>query len=199
MWVRGADDAPDIKKPEANKPEEVKPDEAQGTSPDYVLQPSDLIRVTVFQEEDLTNEVRLSQESKVYLNLIGYVDLKDKTIRQARELIRELYDKDYLVNPRVSVSVMDYSKRAINVLGAVGSPGPIFFPAEEGLDLLQAITRAGGLSRLADKKRVKLIRVKPDGTSEITVYNFEKILNAETKDNPQLQKGDTINVPERLL
>ena len=62
--------------------------------PDYVLQPFDLIQVVVFQEPDLERQVRLSQESTVRLPLIGAVDLKNKTVSEAQNLIRDLYDRD---------------------------------------------------------------------------------------------------------
>jgi protein involved in polysaccharide export with SLBB domain len=56
-----------------------------------VLQASDLIRVQIFQEDDLNREVRISQENTVKLPLIDTVSLKDKTVRQAEEYIRDLY------------------------------------------------------------------------------------------------------------
>ena len=118
----------------------------------------------VFQEDDLTRDVRLSQEYTVTLPLIGTVNLKDKTVRQAGELIRDLYNRDYLVNPQVSVIVLEYATRTVNVLGAVNTPGAVSFPPEQPMTLLDAIAKAGGFSRLADRSKVKLTRARSDGT-----------------------------------
>ena len=166
---------------------------------DYVLQPNDLMRIRVFQEEDLSQEVRLSQESTVTLLLIGIVDLKDKTIRQAEELIRNLYDRDFLFNPKLNLLVVEYAKRSVNVIGAVNTAGRIFFPQEQGLSLVDAITLAGGQNRLADLKRVKLTRKNADGQLESMTVNVDEIMKSGAGQAWPLQKDDVIFVPERIL
>ncbi len=166
---------------------------------DYVLQPQDLIRVQVFQEDDLNREVRLSQESTVNLPLIGNVDLKGKTARQAEELIRAAYDRDYLVNPGVNLFVIEYAKRYVNVLGAVGNPGPVIFPPEEGLTLLDAISRAGGFARIADRKHVTVKRTNADGKTETSIVNADDIMKGRTDESWPLQPNDTISVPEIIF
>jgi polysaccharide biosynthesis/export protein len=168
-------------------------------SVDYLLQPGDLLKVDVFQEDDLRQEVRISQEYTIKLSLIGTLDLRGKTLRQTEELVRSLYDKDYLVNPQVTINVKEYVKRTVDVQGSVGKPGSVEFPPEEGLTLLQAISRAGGFNRLADKKGVLLTRKAPDGHSETTKINAADIIDGTSKENWPLQKDDTIFVPERIL
>jgi polysaccharide export outer membrane protein len=165
----------------------------------YVLQPSDIIKVQVFQEDDLTREVRLSQESTISLPMINTVDLKGKTLAEAQELVRSLYDRDYLVNPQVTIIIIDYSKRSVNVLGSVNTPGVILFPQETGLTLLDAIARAGGFSRLADKKHVRLTRVTADGDTKNYTINADEIMRGATSESWVLLKDDVISVPERVL
>ena len=131
--------------------------------PEYVLQSYDLIKVEVFQEPDLERQVRLSQDSVVTLPLIGTVNLKGKNVRQAQVLIRDLYDRDFLVNPQINITVLEYAKETVTVLGAVNTAGAILIPQDQTLNLLDAIGRAGGFSRLADRKHIKLTRVSDDG------------------------------------
>ena len=166
---------------------------------DYILQASDLLKVQVFQEEDLTREVRVSQEYTIVLPMIGSVDLKGKTLRQAEEMIRERYDRDYLVNPQVNVMVLDYAKRTVNVLGSVNTPGAVLFPQEEALTLLDAISRAGGFNRLADRKHVKLSRTTPDGRTEAVEINTDDLIKSGNTKSFTLQRDDVIFVPERVL
>ena len=166
---------------------------------DYVLQASDLIRVQIFQEDDLTREVRVSQEYSIVLPMIGSVDVRGKTLRQAEEMIRDRYDRDYLVNPQVNVIVLEYAKRTVNVMGSVNSPGAVLFPQEEDLSLLDAISRAGGFNRLADRKRVKLSRTLPDGRTESTEINADDLIKSGNTKSYILQRDDVIFVPERLL
>jgi len=175
------------------------------TNADYVLQPQDLIRVQVFQEEDINRqgEVSISQELTISLPLIGTINLKDKTVRQAEEMIQALYDRDYLVNPQVSVIVVKYSERSVNVLGAVNNAGRVFFPQERGLTILDAISLAGGHSRLADLKKVKLTRNPTNGESSIVVINVDEIMKGDNSSTTPLdvplEKGDVIFVPERIF
>lgn len=172
---------------------------SSSTRADYVLQPLDMIRFQVFQEDGLNRELRISQESTISLPLIGTVELKDKTILQAQEMIQDLYKRDYLVNPQINITVLDYAKRSINVLGSVGNPGVVYFPQEEGLTLLDAISRAGGFTRLADKKHVKLTRVLPDGKTESYEINADRIMQGTSTDTWVILKGDVISVPERIM
>lgn len=175
------------------------PAPATGTKPDYVLQPLDLLRVQIFQEDDLTRDVRLSQESTVSLPLIGRIDLTGKTVREAQEIVRSLYDRDYLVNPQVNLIVLEYAKRTVNVLGSVNSPGAVPFPDEQGLTLLDAIARVGGFSRLADRRHVKLTRAAADGKTTNYIINTDEIIEGSAKENWTLLRDDVIFVPERIL
>ena len=172
---------------------------SSSTDQDYVLQPSDLIKVQIFQEPDLERDVRLSRENTVALPLIGTVDLKGKTVRQVEELIRGLYARDFLVNPQVNIIVKEYSARTVTVLGAVNKAGVVSFPLEHPLTLLDAIAQAGGFSRLANRGQLKLTRKLPDGKTETRVIDADHIIEGVTKDPIQLQKDDMIYIPERLL
>ena len=169
------------------------------TRPDYILQSSDLLRVQVFQEEDLMRDVRISQEHTVMLPLIGSVDLKGKTPREAEVIIRDLYNKDYIVNPQVTVSVLEYAKTSVDVLGSVNTPGSITFLPEQSMTLLDAIARAGGFNRLADRKHVTLTRSGDDGKQEKTTINTDDLIQGNAQESWPLIKGDVIFVPERLL
>ncbi len=166
---------------------------------DYILQPSDLIRVRIFQEPDLDREVRITQEYTVTLPLVGTLHLRDKTVRQAEELVRQLYDKDYLVNPQITLTVLEYTQQTVQVLGSVNSAGAIVFPPEQKMGLLEAISRAGGFSRLADRRKVRLTRTRPDGKVDNQIINTDDLIQGNSGEQWLLTKGDVIFVPERIL
>ena len=166
---------------------------------DYLLQPSDLLDVQIFQEENLKRSVRVSQEYSITLPLIGKVDVKGKSLRQAEALIRELYNRDYLVNPQINVVVTEYAKRTVNVIGQVNQPGAVLFPQEQGLTFLDAISRAGGFSRLANRSQVKLTRTNADGKSETFIVNADDLIKGSSSNVWQLLVNDIIFVPERIL
>lgn len=178
----------------------VIPLSAQPVVGDYRLQPQDLLRVQVFQEPDLLREVRISQEGTINLPLIEQVDLRHKTLRQAEQIIRERYDRDFLVNPQITLVVVEYARRTVNVLGNVNLPGAVSFPQEQSLNLIDAITRAGGFNRLADRRHVKLTRTSADGKSETFDINADQLMSkGASAEKWALQAGDTVYVPERVL
>jgi protein involved in polysaccharide export with SLBB domain len=176
-----------------------------GVSADYVLAPSDLIEVQVYGEPDLLRDVRISRDDTIVLPLIGEIDLTAKTLRQAEDVIRTKYGNDYLVNPQVNLMVKEYSKRTVSVLGEVAHPGPVSFPLEQGLSLVDAISAAGGMTELAKLTDVLITRTRPDGTT----YNFTVDLKAiidsnnndkgEKKQDIQLMVNDVIFVHQIFM
>lgn len=168
----------------------------------YILQPQDVLKVFIFQHEDLNKQmeaVQVSPEHTISLPLVGVIALREKTARQAEQIIRESYDRDFLVNPQVSVIVVKYSERSVNVLGQVGKPDRIPFPHEKGLTIIEAIALAGGPTRLADLRRVKLTRKFEDGTSLVEEVDVSAMMNKGGRGAVQLRTGDVIYVPERVL
>ena len=166
---------------------------------DYVLLNGDLLVVRIFQEENLTREVRITQENTITLPLVGKIEVGGKTVRQAEEMIRELYAQDYLKNPQVSLLVTNYSQRTVNVIGAVNQPGPVLFPLEKGLTLMEAIARAGGTNRLGKKTNVRVTRINADGRTEVYIINLDKIMKGNAQDNMQLKINDIIFVDEIIF
>jgi polysaccharide export outer membrane protein len=187
---------------DAGKEEAARAEPARNRSQgDYVLQPEDVLRVQVFQEDDINKqgEVKISQEHTIFLPLIKIISLKGKTVRQAEDLIRELYNKDYLVNPQVSVAVVKYAERSVSVTGAVNGAGRVVFPPERGLTIIEAISLAGGQHRVADMKRVRLTRKNANGEPVTMTIDVDSIMKGGARDAVPLESGDTIFVPERIL
>jgi polysaccharide biosynthesis/export protein len=183
--------------PNVAQPAEVLPSLPEvSAKPDYILNPSDTLQVRVFQEDELTREISISQEYTISLPLIGIVNLREKSVRQAEELIRSLYDKDFLKNPQVTVTVLRYAERTVNVIGQVNSPGAIPFPVEQGLTLLEAITRAGGFNRIADQKDVRITRTDEKGIPKTFSINVMRLIDARSSNLWSLQVGDIVFVPE---
>lgn len=165
----------------------------------YRLNPSDLLRVEVFQEPDLFREVRMAQDGSILLPLIGKIYIGGKSIFDAERLITELYNRDYLVNPQINVTIVDYALRRVNVIGQVNNPGIVVFPPEEEMVLLEAISLAGGFNRLADKRKVTLTRTLLDGKTETFTIDTGKLIAGDDAMRWDLQKDDVIFIPERVF
>lgn len=165
----------------------------------YKLRPMDVIRIQVFQEPDLDRELRISQDHTIVAPLIGVVNLKGRSVREAELLITRLYKQDYLINPQINVTVIEYAQRSVNVLGAVNSPGSVVLPPEQDLTLLDVIARAGGFSRLANRKRISLTRTHAGGETANYIINADQLVSGDMIDGGPIQDGDIISVPESKL
>ncbi len=165
----------------------------------YKLQPMDLLKVQVYQEPELDREVRVSRGRTIVLPLIGTVDVKSRTLNETEQLIVDLYNRDYLVNPQVNITVLEYAPRTVNILGAVNTPGSVPIPPERELTLLEAVARCGGFSRLANRGKVSLTRVLSNGETENYTVNADQIMSGDGGRRWAMQNGDVIYVPERVL
>ena len=163
----------------------------------YRLAPNDVIRVKVFQEDDLTTELRLAKDGTATFPLLGTINLADKSVDEAASYIRDLLGKDFLVNPQVMVTVVEYSKRRFTVLGQVQKPGSYDIPSEESVSLLQAIAMAGGFTRLAVQSKVMVTRTT-GGKKTLTV-DVKSAANDPGTKPFDILPDDTIIVAERVF
>src|SRR2546423_526454 len=85
----------------------------------YALAPNDLVLVKVYRQDDLESRLRLSANGSATFPLLGTVNLAGKTLEEATAYIRDLLAKDYLVNPQVTLTILEYAKRRFTVLGQV--------------------------------------------------------------------------------
>ncbi|OYT97745.1 MAG: capsular biosynthesis protein [Pseudomonas sp. PGPPP3] len=121
----------------------------------YKLASGDVISINVFGETDLSfEELRLTDAGTFSYPFIGEVQGKGKTAAEIEQLLIEKLKGDYLVDPRVSVSVLKY--REFFISGEVKTPGGYAF--QPGLTLRRAVALAGGLTERASEQRITIIR-----------------------------------------
>ncbi|HKX56280.1 MAG TPA: polysaccharide biosynthesis/export family protein, partial [Xanthomonadales bacterium] len=148
----------------------------------YRLGARDQIRVSVFNQEDLTGDYVLDGDGRFSMPLIGTVNASGLTPTQLAEHIIDRLQPDFLVNPRVSVEVSNY--RPYFLVGEVQSTGS--FPYVEGITYLTAIAMAGGYSYRAKKEVVFVTRAGDPEELELSV-------------NEKVHPGDIIRVAERFF
>jgi len=165
----------------------------------YVLKPSDVITVEVYQEKDLDKTVRVEGDGSVALALIGKVKIAGMTVAEAQSLITDLYNRDFLVDPQISVLVTSFSPKIVHVLGSVNSPGVVQIPPDRDLTLTEAIAAVRGVSRLGNPKSITVKRVDSSGRAQQMDVNFTRIVTDPNVKDLVLKEGDTIWVPERII
>jgi len=165
----------------------------------YILSPNDQVAVEVFGEDDPRANGRLNPEGNLSVPLLGSVHLAGLSLTQAASKLTELYGRDYLVHPRVNVSLLSYAKRRFSILGQVGHPGSFEMPegSPEGIDLLEAIALAGGYTRIAAPERITVRRHNANG-DQVFKVNAKRFTKG-TGGSFRVEPGDTITVGESIF
>ena len=178
---------------------------------EYRLGTGDKLRVTVFGQPDMSGEFAVDAAGQVTVPLVGAIDAARLTVAELTKSITDRLAKDFLVDPKVSVDVLNY--RPFYVLGEVKSPGSYAYVV--GINIRQAIAIAGGFNRRAKTSEVTLYRdsrMNQKGTipaemdRQLVGQRFgerqdHQLIDEEFEadlDAPVLP-GDTIDVDRRLF
>ena len=162
---------------------------------DYKISPQDVLMVDVLGEKDLGRECRVSSSGTISFAWLNGIPVTGKTPAEVETILKELLDRDYLVDPQVIVAVKEYSARTIFVMGAVFKPGTVVLPGEKKITIIDAIGLAGGTTKLANEKKIEFTR---NGKSE--TYSFENLKRMiDQKQIVYLEPGDIIKVHETFL
>lgn len=154
----------------------------------YTLRPNDTIRLAVYEEPDLSVQVRILKTGQASFPLIGSVEIGGLTVADAARKIRDLYAKDYLVDPKLTLTVDEYATEFISVIGSVKSPGQVPMPVSGNLDLASALASVGGLAEDADANNIQLVRASGTTSS----FSMASIQGASGR--VRLAPGDRIIV-----
>jgi len=123
----------------------------------YVLRANDVVSLSVYEEADLSKEVSISKNGMASFQLIGQVKIGGLTIVDAAAKIRELYGKDYLRNPELTLTVSKYAPSMVTVIGQVRQPGGVSIPLGGKLDIGTALESVGGITDSANPNNILLI------------------------------------------
>lgn len=167
------------------------------TASDYRLGPEDVLQITLFNipegEQGVTpryTEVRISQEGKIALPLLGDITVAGLTTSSLEQQLRVQYDQ-YLHKPQVGVQVKEYRSQQVSVMGAVSKPG--VFQLTGPRTLTDLLTMAGGISEKAGSQ-VHIYRQGADGR-QTYVVDLMALANNPGLVNMPVEVGDVLNVP----
>ncbi len=158
----------------------------------YAIGPGDVLQISVWKEEGMDQQILVRPDGEITFPLIGEVQAGGLTTRMLSDaLVAKL--KKYIPNPSVTVSVLQAISNKVYVIGKVNRPGE--FSATAYMDVLQALTMAGGLTPYADSDEIKIIRRTESGT-KMKLFDYDEVVNGEQLEmNIILKAGDTVVVP----
>jgi polysaccharide export outer membrane protein len=152
----------------------------------YRIGPHDLLKIEVFQVDDLTTEDRVNEDGLILMPLIGSVKVGGLTRMEAEQTIANRLGDRYLDNPQVSVFISESSRQRVTVSGHVKKPG--VFPLSGETTLMQAIAMAGGLDEIAKKEEIVVFRKQEGG--DVNAYVVDLAAIEEGKQTDPLMVGD---------
>ena len=171
---------------------------AASASSSYVLSANDAVQIDVFQEDDLRTSAVISKDGTINFPLLNSVKIGGLTQAQARDLITDKLRADFLVNPQVSFAVIRFASKRFTVLGQVNRPGTFELPAQESIDLLEAVAMAGGYTRIAEPGKITVKRRVGD-KEEIHNVNAKRMAKNAGSERFTIEPGDTITVGESIF
>jgi polysaccharide export outer membrane protein len=160
--------------------------------PDYLLGPGDVIDISVWKDETLTKSLTVLPDGKVSFPLIGEIKAAGRTVAQLKQEITKKISP-YAPDPTVSVEVRQVNSMLIYVIGRVNSPGR--FVLNTNVNVLQALTMAGGFGPLSKRGTIKIFR-REGAKTRIFEFQYEGVVEGKNlEQNIILERGDVVVVP----
>ncbi|MDX2045129.1 MAG: polysaccharide biosynthesis/export family protein [Acidobacteriota bacterium] len=160
----------------------------------YRLGPGDEISIRVLGQPDYSfSKVKVSPVGRVYHPLVGDIEVVGTTVPQLEKKLTSDFS-EYIINPKVSVSLEEAQSAKVGVLGEVKAPAVLVMA--KPMTLLEAINSTGGFLETANRSDVILLRQNRDGRLEKVAVNVKKYIEgkAGAEQNPTLRAGDTVLV-----
>lgn len=185
---------------EAAKPAQAPPAQQAGQeqselppAQEYLLGPGDIVKVTVYNNPDLTTETEISQKGTISFPLVGEVKVGGLSRAGAEKAIAAALGKGgFVPNAHVNMLVSQYRSQQVSVIGEVNKPGK--YPIHQTLNLTDLIALAGGISPKGGHM-VTIIRKEPGGRTAQYRVNVKKLLGeADPERNVQIASDDVVYV-----
>lgn len=161
-------------------------------APDYQIGPGDTLEINVWKEPDMSaSSLPVRPDGMISLPIVGDIPASGSTAMHLSSVIVERLKK-YITDPTVTVTVLGVNSKRIYLIGEVMKPGEE--PLLPGLNLLQAIASAGGLTPYANSKHIYILRGAA-GKQQKIPFNYKAALKNGNLQGITLQPGDTIVVP----
>lgn len=171
----------------------------------YKITLTDLLRIDIYQEDDLRTMSRVDAKGKINLPLVGEVVVAGLSLSEAQKSVETAYREGrYLRNPQVTINIETYAAREVSIQGQIRSPGRYPLPIETSMTVLELVSRAGGFTDTAKGTAVNITRVSPDGKKQVFTIDVDSLLKGKDRANISdnslmLEPGDIVFVPERII
>jgi polysaccharide export outer membrane protein len=158
----------------------------------YTLHPGDQLEVTVWKEKDLQRQVLVGPGGGISFPLVGHLKAAGKTVVELQKELTAKLQK-YIPDPAVTVALKQTAGNVVYVIGQVNKPGA--FMVSGPLDVMQALSRAGGMTAFASKNDIRILR-REGGRQVALPFEYGDVVKGKDLDqNIPLHAGDVVVVP----
>ena len=163
------------------------------TDTSYRIHPGDILEISVWREEDLRREVLVRPDGGISFPLAGDFNVKGKSLLEAQKELANRLEK-YIPDPVVTVSAKKMFDKKVFVIGKVNRPGEFIFT--HPVDVMQALSMAGGTSIFADVDDIVILRRDTEGKQQAIPFDYADVEEGDNLDqNIILESGDVVVVP----
>lgn len=180
---------------QASSSAQPQPGVMQAVSPSYKIGIGDVVAVSVYQEDDLTTSARVGEGGLIAFPLLGSIKLGGLSIAEATQTITSKLRDGYLVNPVVSLSLMEQQRAKFTLLGQIQRPGQYELPPSGSMTLMEAIGLAGGFTRIA---KTSSITVQRAGGGTVEVDGKDQA-SGKARTVFKVMPGDVITIKETFF
>jgi polysaccharide export outer membrane protein len=192
--------------PVAQEPAAPVPPPATAAPAEYRIGPQDILGISVFGHEDLTQTVVVQTDGTLTYPLVGRVPASDKTAKDLERELTESLGKTFIRNPQVTVAIREYRSKTVLVAGEIAHPGT--YPLAGGMTIIEVLAKAGPVNA---GSAAEVIVVRPRGEAhgpvlpsemtdsaavEILRVNVRAIESGDLSANLVLRPNDTVFVPQ---
>ncbi len=160
---------------------------------EYTVGDGDVLKINVYENEDLSTTVRVSADETIRVPLLGEVSVKDLTVSEVAFMLEDRFADGYLVSPQVDVFIKEYRSKNAIILGQINRPGQ--YELRGPITFLEFVSKAGGFTKDAGSKAtIKRGNPEEPGKDKIVIDLNQLIKEGEASLNIMIRDGDNIYI-----
>jgi polysaccharide export outer membrane protein len=161
---------------------------------DYLVGEGDVLKIVVYDHDDLTTTARVSGDGIISFPLIGQVEVKGLTLSQIGDKITSLLSDGYVINPQVNIFIEEFRSKKAFIMGEVQKPGLYVLAGQT--TFMGLLAQAGGLAKDAGEKAIikRKANLSDKNESVITIDLKRLIEKGDTSLDVPIKDGDSVYI-----
>jgi polysaccharide export outer membrane protein len=174
----------------------IAPAPARAAEP-YRLNPSDVLRISVWREEGLERELVVQPDGTISFPLAGQIAASGRTVGEIEQEVAARLER-FIPGPVVTVELIEVRGNLVYVIGEVNNPGGQALTRPT--TVMQALAIAGGFTPYAGRSRIRILRKDAAGVEQVLRFDYTDVAEGRAvATNVELKAGDVVVVPGGAL